>query len=172
MATPASSRRSSASQGCCAPTRSRNIWSPKASRSGARISPPTTGATFRHPGSTISQSSAWAKGKGILLLHDFQARTVAALPRILETMKARGYRIVHVVPATPERPATPTEPQQWLLHPPPDAIAQWPEVPNFVFANHGRLPVPARVDFDATADASLLRQVVLSHPSWPEPSDT
>src|SRR6266567_2983753 len=45
-----------------------------------------------------------AKGKGILLLHDIQARTVAALPRILHEMKARGYRIVHVVPATPELP--------------------------------------------------------------------
>ena len=41
-----------------------------------------------------------AKGKGILLLHDIQARTVAALPRILRELKARGYRIVHVVPAT------------------------------------------------------------------------
>ena len=59
-----------------------------------------------------------AKGKGILLLHDIQPRTVAALPRILHELKARGYRIVHVVPATAERPATPTEPQQWLLHPP------------------------------------------------------
>ena len=58
-----------------------------------------------------------AKGKGILLLHDIQPRTVAALPRILRELKARGYRIVHVVPATPERPATPTEPQQWQLHP-------------------------------------------------------
>src|SRR5258708_9451896 len=48
-----------------------------------------------------------AKGKGILLLHDIQARTVAALPRILHQLKARGYRIVHVVPATPERPKTP-----------------------------------------------------------------
>ena len=48
-----------------------------------------------------------AKGKGILLLHDIQARTVAALPRILHELKARGYRIVHVVPATSERPATP-----------------------------------------------------------------
>src|SRR6202046_2716351 len=37
-----------------------------------------------------------AKGKGILLLHDIQARTVAALPRILQELKTRGYRIVHV----------------------------------------------------------------------------
>jgi peptidoglycan/xylan/chitin deacetylase (PgdA/CDA1 family) len=112
-----------------------------------------------------------AKGKGILLLHDIQARTVAALPRILETLKARGYRIVHVVPATPERPATPTEPQEWLLHPAPDAIAHWPEVPNLVIANRGGLPAPARSDFDATQESPMLHEAALSRPSWPEPSE-
>ena len=111
-----------------------------------------------------------AKGKGILLLHDIQARTVAALPRILEAMKARGYRIVQVVPATADRPATPTEPRQWLPHPAPDAIAQWPQVPNFVFANLGRLPVPARSDFDATEEVAMLHQASPSRTSWPEPS--
>src|SRR3954471_747064 len=72
-----------------------------------------------------------AKGKGILLLHDIQARTVGALPRILEALKARGYRIVHVVPATPDRPKTPTGPQQWQLHPVSEtvAITRWPKVP-------------------------------------------
>jgi peptidoglycan/xylan/chitin deacetylase (PgdA/CDA1 family) len=112
-----------------------------------------------------------AKGKGILLLHDIQARTVAALPRILETMKARGYRIVHVVPATPEQPATPTEPQEWLMHAVPGAVAHWPEVPNFIFANHAGLPVPARADFDATGELPLLREAALSRPSWPEPPE-
>jgi peptidoglycan-N-acetylglucosamine deacetylase len=85
------------------------------------------------------------KGRGILLLHDIQARTVAALPRILHELKARGYRIVHVVPATPERPATPTEPQQWQLHPPSEtvAISHWPKIPAFVFAGADSLPVPS-----------------------------
>jgi peptidoglycan/xylan/chitin deacetylase (PgdA/CDA1 family) len=106
-----------------------------------------------------------ANGKGILLLHDIQARTVAALPRILETLKARGYRIVHVVPATAERPATPTEPQEWHLHPSPDAIAHWPQVPNFVFADLGHLPVPAR------SDSSTLLQTSFSRPSWPQPPE-
>ena len=89
-----------------------------------------------------------AKGKGILLLHDIQPRTVAALPRILHELKARGYRIVHVVPATSELAATPTEPQQWQLHPPSEdvAIARWPKIPNFVFAATGTLPVPALSD--------------------------
>jgi peptidoglycan-N-acetylglucosamine deacetylase len=39
------------------------------------------------------------KGKGILLLHDIQARTAMALPRLLKELKLRGYHIVHVIPA-------------------------------------------------------------------------
>jgi peptidoglycan-N-acetylglucosamine deacetylase len=99
-----------------------------------------------------------AKGKGILLLHDIQARTVAALPRILATLKARGYHIVHVVPATPDRPATPTERQQWQLHPTPEnvAITHWPKVPNFVFANADQLAVPAFSYFDVSGLKLLL----------------
>ena len=91
-----------------------------------------------------------AKGRGILLLHDIQPRTVAALPRILHELKARGYRIVHVVPATPERPATPTGPQQWQLHPPSEmvAISRWPKIPRFAFASTTALPAPALSDLD------------------------
>jgi peptidoglycan/xylan/chitin deacetylase (PgdA/CDA1 family) len=91
-----------------------------------------------------------AKGKGILLLHDIQARTVAALPRILHELKARGYRIVHVVSATPELPKTPTEPQQWQLHPISENVAtsHWPKIPNFAFANAEMLPAPAVSDSD------------------------
>ena len=89
-----------------------------------------------------------AKGKGILLLHDIQARTVAALPRILHEMKARGYRVVHVVPATTQQPDTPTEPPQWQLHPPSEtvAISHWPRIPNFVFADADTLPAPSLPD--------------------------
>jgi peptidoglycan/xylan/chitin deacetylase (PgdA/CDA1 family) len=91
-----------------------------------------------------------ADGKGILLLHDIQARTVAALPKILQTLKARGYRIVHVVPATPDRPATPTEPQQWYMKPTTETVAtsRWPKIPNFAYAATAALPVPAWFDFD------------------------
>jgi peptidoglycan-N-acetylglucosamine deacetylase len=90
------------------------------------------------------------KGKGILLLHDIQARTVAALPRILHELKARGYQIVHVVPATPQNPATPTEPQDWQLHPASENVAtsHWPKIPNFVFADVGALPAPALSGLD------------------------
>ncbi len=56
-----------------------------------------------------------AKGRGILLLHDIQPATVLALPRLLKELKARGYRIVHVVPAGVEQPKTVTAPQDWTL---------------------------------------------------------
>ena len=150
-ATQPRSRRFSAFPACAAPKVSRTILLPRASRPGARIFRPTTGGTFPRRGSDdLAIKRLEAKGKGILLLHDIQARTVAALPRILHELKARGYRIVHVVPATPELPKTPTEPQQWQLHPPSEAIAisHWPKIPNFVFASAEMLPAPAVSDLD------------------------
>jgi peptidoglycan-N-acetylglucosamine deacetylase len=97
-----------------------------------------------------------SKGKGILLLHDIQARTVAALPKILRELKARGYRIVHVVPATADRPPTPTKPQEWQLHPTPETapVAHWPAVSRPVFAEKKTLPIAALPNFDA-AEGSL-----------------
>jgi peptidoglycan/xylan/chitin deacetylase (PgdA/CDA1 family) len=56
-----------------------------------------------------------AKGKGILLLHDIQPATALMLPELLRELKARGYKIVHVVAATPNLPKTATLPEQWLL---------------------------------------------------------
>ena len=43
------------------------------------------------------------KGKGIVLMHDFQKHTAEALPALLAELKAKGYKIVHLkskVPAT------------------------------------------------------------------------
>ena len=128
-----------------------------------------------------------AKGKGILLLHDIQARTVAALPKIIRDLKARGYRIVHVVPATADRPATPTDPQQWQLHPYSEtvAISHWPKIPNFVYAKSTTLPAPDLADLAwqdtapkdraqrrAWRDAQWSRQVtlVLDPPALPVPA--
>jgi peptidoglycan/xylan/chitin deacetylase (PgdA/CDA1 family) len=110
-----------------------------------------------------------ARGKGILLLHDIQARTVAALPRLLNELKARGYHIVHVVPATAERPATPTEPEQWRSHPSSEsvAIAPWPEIPNFIFADVGALPAPSLSDFDLLGVQSIGLAEPFSRPRRP-----
>ena len=66
-----------------------------------------------------------ARGKGILLLHDIQPATALALPDILHELKARGFKIVHVVPAGTERPKTVTEPEQWAArHAPGQQV--WP----------------------------------------------
>jgi peptidoglycan/xylan/chitin deacetylase (PgdA/CDA1 family) len=48
-----------------------------------------------------------AKGRGIILLHDIQARTALALPTLLRELKRRGFYVVHVVPTqAPALPAT------------------------------------------------------------------
>ncbi len=64
------------------------------------------------------------RGKGVLLLHDIQPRTALALPVLLKTLKARGYRIVHVVPAGPDRPKTVAPPEAWAARHTP----LWPRV--------------------------------------------
>ncbi|WP_114358568.1 MULTISPECIES: polysaccharide deacetylase family protein [Rhodopseudomonas] len=102
----------------------------------------------------LAMSRLAAKGKGILLLHDIQPRTVAALPRILQALKAGGYKIVHVVAATQDLPKTATTPQEWRLHPAPEAVAsaRWPRVPRFVFATAEMLPAPAIADIGLDRD--------------------
>jgi len=39
------------------------------------------------------------RGSGIVLMHDIHARTAAILPNLLADLKARGFVIVHIVPA-------------------------------------------------------------------------
>lgn len=46
-----------------------------------------------------------AHGSGILLLHDVQPATALMLPRLLKELKAKGYRVVQMVPA--EKPINP-----------------------------------------------------------------
>jgi peptidoglycan/xylan/chitin deacetylase (PgdA/CDA1 family) len=64
------------------------------------------------------------RDKGVLLLHDIQPRTALVLPVLLKELKARGYRIVHVVPAGPERPKTVAPPEAWATRHAPT----WPRV--------------------------------------------
>jgi peptidoglycan/xylan/chitin deacetylase (PgdA/CDA1 family) len=58
------------------------------------------------------------RGKGVLLLHDIHPATVLALPALLRELKARGYRIVHVVSPDPDRPKSVPEPESWASHAP------------------------------------------------------
>jgi peptidoglycan/xylan/chitin deacetylase (PgdA/CDA1 family) len=41
------------------------------------------------------------RGKGIILMHDFQRATAEALPELLRQLKAGGYKVVHLVPNKP-----------------------------------------------------------------------
>jgi peptidoglycan-N-acetylglucosamine deacetylase len=41
------------------------------------------------------------KGKGIILMHDFQHATGIALPELLKELKENGYKVVHMTPKDP-----------------------------------------------------------------------
>ena len=65
----------------------------------------------------LALSRLEARGKGILLLHDIHPVTVAALPDLLNKLKAAGFHVVHIVPGTSEHPevasaSPPREPAQ------------------------------------------------------------
>jgi peptidoglycan-N-acetylglucosamine deacetylase len=96
-----------------------------------------------------------AKGKGILLLHDIQPATALGLPELLNELKVRGYRVVHVVPATAERPRTATTPDQWVVRHAPsrDQVAfrdPWPRAfPHRVRSTAALLQAPSVTSFGA-----------------------
>jgi peptidoglycan-N-acetylglucosamine deacetylase len=52
-------------------------------------------------------------GKGILLLHDTHQWTADMVPMLLRALKAKGYRVVHMVPG-PGRTATVPAPKGWF----------------------------------------------------------
>jgi peptidoglycan/xylan/chitin deacetylase (PgdA/CDA1 family) len=105
-----------------------------------------------------------AAHKGILLLHDIQPRTVEALPGLLRELKRRGYKIVHVVPSTAERPKTATEPGQW--QPRGRQISRTP----IFFETEPELPAPspASFGFDAGSHSVLFFQKtsLMRDPGW------
>jgi peptidoglycan-N-acetylglucosamine deacetylase len=96
------------------------------------------------------------KGKGIILLHDIHPNTAAALPDLLRELKAHGYRIVHVVPASPSVPKTATEPQQWVLHA-PGTPRIWPRGRAVNTAGLADLMTPDGADAPTLASARGLR---------------
>src|SRR6516225_10749296 len=113
-----------------------------------------------------------ANGKGILLLHDIQARTVEALPDLLHELKRRGYHIVHVTPATPGRPKTVTEPSQWIAHAHgrqtwPGSVIVLPQPSQTTFGNNQRLDVRPAV----AAPIQQRGRPVLHPLQVPQPSD-
>jgi peptidoglycan-N-acetylglucosamine deacetylase len=71
-----------------------------------------------------------ARGRGILLLHDIHLKTALALPTLLQELKTRGYKIVHVVEADSDHPKTAALPEQWIVRGTrPIQAGHWPLVP-------------------------------------------
>jgi peptidoglycan-N-acetylglucosamine deacetylase len=73
---------------------------------------------------TISRLEA--RGKGIVLLHDIQPATSGGFAEFIRELKARRFKIVHVVQATPDRPRTETVASQWRGR--PEQPSFWPQV--------------------------------------------
>src|SRR5262244_882505 len=117
-----------------------------------------------------------ARGKGILLLHDIQPATALALPTILKELKARGFKIVHVVPATPDRPKTVAEPELWATRRAPEPKI-WPRT--LAMGTENREPVlaapsPASFGIEAFGSAARVamaqtfeRGLAAPPPAWP-----
>jgi peptidoglycan/xylan/chitin deacetylase (PgdA/CDA1 family) len=113
-----------------------------------------------------------ANHKGILLLHDIQTKTVEALPYLLRELKRRGYKIVQVVPATPEHPKTATDPGQWMMR--SHQISRTP----IVIEGEPELPAPSPASFGFDVDSNSIsfpqRISLIRDPAWqplmlPEP---
>lgn len=53
---------------------------------------------YRKPASVVKSviSKLAKKGKGIILLHDFQKATAQAMPELLKQLAAEGYKVVHL----------------------------------------------------------------------------
>jgi len=58
---------------------------------------------MRHPEQVVKSvmTKLEKRGKGILLMHDFQHATAQAMPEILRQLKAAGYKVVQMVPKQP-----------------------------------------------------------------------
>ena len=94
------SRRSSASRIC----NIRRRWSPiSAERNIAIFSTDIDSFDFKiqKPEQVIKSvmTKLEKRGKGIILMHDFQRGTAEALPELLRQLKAGGYKVVHMVRA-------------------------------------------------------------------------
>jgi peptidoglycan/xylan/chitin deacetylase (PgdA/CDA1 family) len=129
------------------------------------------------------------RGRGVLLLHDIQPATALMLPQLLRELKAHGYKVVHVVPAGPDRPRTVTEPESWVMHKP--AKPAWPmvlqanmskpapSVQTFGWPHPFRssLVAPVTIPFDLATlfDSQLLARVAAAEPDAelipPKPAD-
>jgi peptidoglycan-N-acetylglucosamine deacetylase len=127
-----------------------------------------------------AMSRLQARGKGILLLHDIHAATVAALPELLKELKEGGFHIVHVVPTAADRIETAGWP--WSRtgeHTGPT----WPEIHATRSDNAVVLPAPDVRSFAteyrpghriilADRSASVGYLALAAAAEWPDPAGT
>jgi hypothetical protein len=114
--------------------------------------------------------------RGILLLHDIHPATVAALPLLLQALKANGYHVVQVLPPAPAGSETAGGPKAWALaaaSPQARLIDKgavspaWPR-PNADLATGApALPAPDAVAYEP----NVLIVAGAATAGWPQPSD-
>lgn len=97
---------------------------------------------------SLAMSRLDARGKGILLLHDIHPKTAAALPGLLEQLKAEGYHVVQVVPSAAYEMAMARRPTPAIL-----ASAVPGEL---ALGNAGALPIWPQAGNDSTHDDVVL----------------
>ena len=61
---------------------------------------------FKNVFSTLDKT-----GGGIMLFHDIHPQTAKAIPTVLAELKARGYKVVHIVPKTKIETVATAEPE-------------------------------------------------------------
>jgi peptidoglycan/xylan/chitin deacetylase (PgdA/CDA1 family) len=99
-----------------------------------------------------------ARGRGILLLHDIHKVTVAALPTLLAELKARGFKVVHVVPPPGEPSAV-----DLIANATPDGIAP-------VIANPGQAASLTPADAPAGSPAGAQPKTIAALPDAAAPA--
>jgi peptidoglycan/xylan/chitin deacetylase (PgdA/CDA1 family) len=97
-----------------------------------------------------------ARGKGILLLHDIHAATVAALPDLLKKLKEHGFHVVHVIPGAGDRIEIAADPAPADNSDPP-----WPAA-SLAAPIEDRIDLPVPDESLFAVDDSAWRAVVLA----------
>ena len=123
---------------------------------------------------SLALSRLEKSGKGILLLHDIHPRTVAALPGLLDQLKANGFHIVQVVPsaayeiAMAHKPATrmlaSALPGELTIDNNDGLRPSWPEAAGSRTPDDIVLPVPDAAAFEPDAGLAADSGTV----QWPD----
>jgi peptidoglycan/xylan/chitin deacetylase (PgdA/CDA1 family) len=98
-----------------------------------------------------------AKGRrGVILLHDIRPATAMAVPALLKELKAKGYKVVHAVPAGPRPDAVPDLPPAMVAETPgwPRLTPQKPETTGSIKAS-AKPKTPQVARSKATRDLRL-----------------